>query len=123
MEMATLSKYKIPAVVIVWSNDTWGTWRSRSPIDPKGPRQRREHLHLYQQNLRYDLLANALGCYGVYVKKPDDFPGALEECYNLAVKERIPSVINCQGRKESLDKRWPPPFWGSINPGVSGYYW
>ncbi len=124
MELETLAKYRIPAVVIVWTNNTWGTWRSHCPADPKATvRNRKEHAHLFQENLRYDMLANALGCYGVYVTNPADFPGALESAYNTVVKERIPCLINCQGKKESLDKRWPPDFWGSINPGVSGYYW
>jgi thiamine pyrophosphate-dependent acetolactate synthase large subunit-like protein len=123
MEMSTLRKYHIPAVNIVWSNNTWGTWRSRSPADPKAPRERREHVHLYQENIRYDLLASSLGCYGAYVTKPEDFPKALESCYNVAVRERIPSLINCQGIKESIDKRWPPAMWGAPRPGAMSYHY
>jgi len=124
MEMNTLRKYHIPAVVLVWSNNTWGTWRSNSPTDPKSTvREPREHAHLFPENIRYDILANGLGCYGAYVTNPADFAGVFESAYNTAVKERLPSLICCQGKKESLDKRWPPDFWGAPNPGVAGYYW
>jgi len=124
MEMNTLRKYHIPAMVLVWSNNTWGTWRSNSPAKSGDPvREPREHAHLFPENVRYDMLAQGLGCYGAYVKDPADVPGVIESAYNTIVKERIPALVVFQGKKESLDKRWPPDFWGTINPGVSGYYW
>jgi acetolactate synthase-1/2/3 large subunit len=122
MEMETLAKYRVPAVVVVWSNNTWGTWRSQM-AKPGATRNPVEHCHLFQENLRYDMLAQALGCYGEYVTKPADFAPTLARAYAQTVRDRIPTLVLAQGKKESLCPEWPPNSLGSINPGVSGYYW
>jgi thiamine pyrophosphate-dependent acetolactate synthase large subunit-like protein len=57
-------------------------------------------IHLFQENLRYDKVAEALGAHGEYVTRPEDFRAALKRCYDVAVKESRPSVINCQAKKE-----------------------
>ena len=66
-------------------------------------------IHLFQENLRYDKLAEALGGHGEYVTRPADFRPALERAYEVAVKEGRPSVINCQGKKEFWDRRSSRP--------------
>jgi thiamine pyrophosphate-dependent acetolactate synthase large subunit-like protein len=117
MEIDTMAKYRLPAVVIVYNNNAWGTWvqATREP--------RAMPIHLFQENLRYDRVAEALGGHGEYVTRPADFRPALERAYQIAVNERRPSVINCQGKKEFWDReKFPPGSLGKIEPGVMSYY-
>jgi thiamine pyrophosphate-dependent acetolactate synthase large subunit-like protein len=117
MEIDTMAKYRMPAIVIVYNNNAWGTWVQAVQQPRALP------IHLFQENLRYDKLAEALGGHGEYVTKPADFRPALERAYQVAVKEGRPSVINCQGRKEFWDRqKYPPGSLGKIEPGVMSYY-
>ncbi len=116
MELETASKYRMPLIVIVYNNNAWGTWtgNSRSPVTLS--------MHLFQENLRYDKIGEALGAHGEYVSQPQDFRPALERCYQIAVKESRPSVINCQGKKEFwLRQQFPPGFLGTVEPGCMSY--
>jgi thiamine pyrophosphate-dependent acetolactate synthase large subunit-like protein len=116
MEMETLSKYRMPVVVIVYNNNAWGTWTGnrRNPLTLS--------LHLFQENVRYDRVGEALGAHGEYVTKPEEFRPALERCYQIAVKESRPSVINCQAKKEFwLRDQYPPGFLGTVEPGCMSY--
>jgi thiamine pyrophosphate-dependent acetolactate synthase large subunit-like protein len=117
MEMETLSKYRLPAVVIVYNNNAWGTW--------EGQRNNKVGLpvHLFQENLRYDKLGEALGAHGEYVTTPGDFRPALERAYQVALDESRPSVVNVQAKKEFwLRDQYEPGFLGKIEPGVMSYY-
>jgi len=117
MEMETLSKYRLPVIVIVYNNNAWGTWT--------GNRSNSKTLciHLFQENLRYDKIGEALGAHGEYVTKPEDFRPALERCYQIAVKESRPSVINCQAKKEFwIREQYPPGSLGKVEPGCMSYY-
>jgi acetolactate synthase-1/2/3 large subunit len=117
MEIDTMAKYRMPVIVIVYNNTAWGTWVQAVQQPRALP------IHLFQENLRYDKLAEALGGHGEYVTKPADFRPALERAYQVAVKEGRPSVINCQGRKEFWDRqKYPPGSLGKIEPGVMSYY-
>ncbi len=117
MEIDTMAKHKLPAIVIVYNNNAWGTWTQASREPWALP------IHLFQENLRYDKVAEALGGYGEYVTRPADFKPALERAYDVAVKESRPSVINCQGKKEFWDRqKFPPGPLGKIEPGVMSYY-
>ena len=117
MEIETLAKYRLPAVVIVYNNNAWGTW-SGAAREPLGL-----PIHLFQENLRYDKVAEALGGHGEYVVKPSEFRPALERAYDVAARERKPVLINCQGRKEFWDRgKFPPGMLGKIEPGVMSYY-
>jgi thiamine pyrophosphate-dependent acetolactate synthase large subunit-like protein len=117
MEIETLAKYRLPAVVIVYNNNAWGTWTGAADIPRALP------IHLFQENLRYDKLAEALGGYGEYVTRPSEFTPALERAYQVALKERRPTVVNCQGKKEFWDRaKFPPGSLGKIEPGVMSYY-
>jgi thiamine pyrophosphate-dependent acetolactate synthase large subunit-like protein len=117
MEIETMAKHKLPAIVIVYNNNAWGTWTQASREPWALP------IHLFQENLRYDKVAEALGGHGEYVTRPGDFKPALERAYDVAVKESRPSVINCQGRKEFWDReKFPPGTLGKIEPGVMSYY-
>lgn len=124
MEIETLAKYRMPAIVIIYNNNSWGTWASHHPPLGSGQRIRREYLHLFQENLRYDKMAEALGAYGEYVRKAEDILPALERCYEVAVTKRLPSVVNIQSKKEFWDtKTFPPGMLGKIEPGVEAYYY
>jgi thiamine pyrophosphate-dependent acetolactate synthase large subunit-like protein len=116
IEVETLSKYKIPAIVIVWNNNAWGTWPGGSRDPHVG------HVHLFQENLRYDKMGEALGAHGEYVTTPDGFTPALERAWKVAVNESRPSVINCQARKDfSSGALAPPGMLGKVEPGCMAY--
>ncbi|MBK7598478.1 MAG: thiamine pyrophosphate-binding protein [Acidobacteria bacterium] len=116
MELETASKYRMPIIVIVYNNNAWGTWSGnrRNPVTLS--------MHLFQENIRYDKLGEALGAHGEYVTQPGDFRAALERCYQIAVKESRPSVINCQAKKEFwIKEQFPPGFLGTVEPGCMSY--
>jgi thiamine pyrophosphate-dependent acetolactate synthase large subunit-like protein len=117
MELETLSKYRMPAVVIVYNNNAWGTWSGnrRSPVTLS--------VHLFQENVRYDKVGEALGAHGEYVTRPQDFRPALERAYQIARNESRPAIINCQARKEFwIKEQYPPGFLGTVEPGCMSYY-
>ena len=117
MEMETLAKYRMPAIVIVYNNNAWGTWTSRRNDKAVAG------MHVFQENLRYDMVAKGLGAHGEYVVSPEEFRPALERAYEIAVSERRPSVINCQAKKEfSVRGQYPPGFLGKTEPGCMSYY-
>lgn len=117
MEMETLAKYRMPAIVIVYNNNAWGTWTSRRNDKAVAG------MHVFQENLRYDMVAKGLGAHGEYVVRPEEFRPALERAYEIAVSERRPSVINCQAKKEfSVRDQYPPGFLGKTEPGCMSYY-
>lgn len=116
MELETAAKYRMPIIVIIYNNNAWGTWTGnrRNPVTMS--------LHLFQENVRYDKVGEALGAHGEYVTKPADFRPALERCYQIAAKESRPSVINCQAKKEFwIKEQFPPGFLGTVEPGCMSY--
>ena len=116
MELETLSKYQLPAVVIIYNNNAWGTWSGQASNQVGLP------VHLFQENLRYDKMGEALGAHGEYVTAPQDFRPALERAYQIARDESRPAVINVQARKEFWLRDQPPGFLGKVEPGVMSYY-
>ncbi len=116
MEIETLSKYQLPAVIIIYNNNAWGTWSGQASNQVGLP------VHLFQENLRYDKMGEALGAHGEYVTAPQDFRPALERAYQIARDESRPAVINVQARKEFWLREQPPGFLGKVEPGVMSYY-
>ena len=117
MELETLSKYRLPAVLIVYNNNAWGTWSGQQNNDVALP------VHLFQENLRYDKLGEALGAHGEYVTKAAEMRPALERAYQVALDESRPSIINVQAKKEFwLRDQYPPGFLGKVEPGLMSYY-
>ncbi|HYZ62063.1 MAG TPA: thiamine pyrophosphate-binding protein, partial [Acetobacteraceae bacterium] len=117
MEVETLAKYRMPAIVIVYNNNSWGTWYAARNEANRAP------LHLFQEGLRYDKVAEGLGGHGEYVRTPDEFRPALERAWKVAVNESRPTVINCQAKKDFWVKEaYEPGFLGKVEPGVMAYY-
>lgn len=117
MEVETLAKYRLPVIIIVYNNNAWGTWFGNSRTELHST------LHVFQENLRYDQLAKALGANGEYVTRPEEFTPALKRAYEVALKDSLPTVINCQAKKEFWDKKqYEPGFLGKVEPGVMAYY-
>jgi thiamine pyrophosphate-dependent acetolactate synthase large subunit-like protein len=116
-EVETLAKYRMPAVIIVYNNNAWGTWLPARESAVRSP------LHVFQENLRYDRVAEALGGRGEYVRTAAEFRPALERAYQTAARESVPVVVNCQGRKEFwVRDQFAPGFLGKVEPGVMAYY-
>ena len=115
-ELDTFNKYKIPAVVLVYNNDSWGMW-------PAAVRSKRSmHMYLFQENIRYDKTAESLGAYGEYASTPEQLRGALDRCYKVASEQRIATLINCKGMKEFTSSRdFPPGPPQKVEPGVGSY--
>lgn len=117
MEIDTMCKYRIPAIMVVYNNNAWGTWAG-ARNDP-----RVAHVHLFQENLRYDKMSEALGGHGEYVTRPEEFTPALERAWKHAVDNSLPTVINCQAKKEFWlgGKEWAPGMLGQVEPGCMSY--
>ena len=122
MEMETLSKYRIPVVLIVYNNNAWGVWR----FGQSGGRRnnaRTYHMYVFQENLRYEKIGEALGVRGEYVNRAEDFLPALERSYRIAAAEGVSTVVNCQAIKEFWSsKDYPPGFMQKVEPGCMSYF-
>ena len=118
MEFETLGKYRIPAIMIVYNNNAWGVWTSGAGRGAV----RAQHMYLFQENLRYEKIAEALGCNGEYVTSPEQMTPALERAYKLASDEGISTLINCQGKKEFWTNQYPPSMPRHFAPGALAYY-
>ncbi|MBZ5611826.1 MAG: thiamine pyrophosphate-binding protein [Acidobacteriia bacterium] len=112
-ELDTAAKYKIPVVAIVYNNNSWGMW-------PNAVGSARSiHMYLFQENLRYDKMAEGLGARGEYVHTPDEFRAALKRSYDAASKQQISTLINCQALKEFTSARdYPPGNYMNAEPGT-----
>ena len=116
-EVETLAKYRIPAIIVVYNNNAWGTWAGYAN------QPRVAHVHQFQENLQYHKIAEALGGRGEYVSKPAELAPALGRAWQVAVNERLPTVINCQAKKEFWlgGSQWGPGMLGKIEPGCMSY--
>lgn len=115
-ELDTASKYKIPIIAIIYNNNSWGMW-------PSAIRSARSmHMYLFQENLRYDKLAEGLGVNGEYARTPEQFRGALERGFKLAMEDNTSTLINCQALKEFTSARdYPPGVSLNPEPGVGAF--
>ena len=73
------------------------------------------HMYLFQQNLRYDKMAEGVGVRGEYVRTPEELKAALARSYQAADKDKVSTLINCQAIKEFTSARDYPPG-VSLNP-------
>ncbi|MBX9601706.1 MAG: twin-arginine translocation signal domain-containing protein [Bryobacteraceae bacterium] len=111
MEIETMAKYKMPVVLIVYNNNAWGIMSQGKPV----------HMYLFQENLRYDKIGESLGARGEYVTKPADFLPALKRSYQIAARERVSTVINCQAKREFWTQQFAPGMLGKVEPGCMAY--
>ena len=116
-EIDTFCKYRVPAIIIVYNNNAWGTWAGYRNMP------RVAHVHQFQENLQYHKISEALGGNGEYVTKPEEMKPALERAWEVAVNDRLPTVINCQAKKEFWlgGKEYPPGMLGQVEPGCMSY--
>ena len=115
-EIETAAKYKVPVIGVVYNNNAWGTWTSAAGS------ARSLHLHLFHENLRYDLMAENLGARGEYVRTPEELRAALKRSYDAAAKDRVSTLINVQGIKEFTSaKLYPPGVTTNPEPSVGAF--
>jgi len=115
MEFDTLTKYKIPAIMTVYNNNAWGMITAAA-----GPRS--HHMYLFQENLRYDRIAEALGARGEYVTTPEQYKAALGRAYQAAVKDKLSTLINVQSSRDFLSTQaFPPGTPRNLEPGATAY--
>src|SRR5262245_722817 len=108
-ELETAAKYKIPVVAVIYNNNSWGMWPNAATS------ARSMHMYIFQENLRYDKMAEGLGVRGEYVRTPEEFREALKRSYQIAAKENVSTLINCQALKEfTSGKDYPPG--NAMNP-------
>jgi thiamine pyrophosphate-dependent acetolactate synthase large subunit-like protein len=111
-ELDTAAKYKIPVICVVYNNNSWGMW----PSAVGNPRSM--HMYIFQENLRYDKMAEGLGARGEYVRTQQEFRSALRNAYDAASKNRVSTLINVQALKEfTVAKDYPPG--NKVNPEPS----
>jgi len=114
MEFDTLTKYGIPAIMTVYNNNAWGMITAAN-----GPRT--HHMYMFQENLRYDKIAEALGARGEYVTTPDQYKAALKRAYEAATREKAATLINVQSSRQFLTNQFPPGTPRNVEPGVTAY--
>jgi len=115
-EFDTAAKYKIPIITVVYNNNSWGMWPSAVGS------ARTMHMYLFQENLRYDKMAEGLGVHGEYVTTPEQMREALKRSYQIASKENVSSLINVQALKEFTSGRdYPPGIALPAEPGVGAF--
>ena len=83
LELDTFVKYKLPVICIVYNNDCWGTFTMAESTP------RALHMYLFQENLRYDKMAENLGTRGEYVRTPEELRAALKRSYDAAEKQGL----------------------------------
>jgi len=115
-ELDTAAKYKIPVIAVVYNNNCWGMFPAAIGS------ARSMHLYLFQENLRYDKMAEGLGARGEYVRTPEELRAALKRSYDAASKETISSLINVQALKEfTSGNQYPPGIALPTEPGVGAF--
>jgi thiamine pyrophosphate-dependent acetolactate synthase large subunit-like protein len=114
-ELDTAAKYKLPVIAVVYNNNSWGMWPNAVSS------ARSMHLYLFQENLRYDQMAQGLGALGEYVRTPEELKAALARSYQVAAKENLSTLINCQALKDFTSPRaYPPGVSLNPEPGCGG---
>jgi thiamine pyrophosphate-dependent acetolactate synthase large subunit-like protein len=113
LELDTFVKYKLPVICVVYNNDCWGTFT----MAESSPRAL--HMYLFQENLRYDKMAENLGTRGEYVRTPEDLRAALKRSYDAAARQGYSTLINCQGIREfNVSRLYPPGLIFGPEPGI-----
>ena len=115
-EFDTAAKYKIPLIVVVYNNNSWGMWPAALGS------ARSMHMYLFQENLRYDKMAEGLGARGEYVQTPEELRAALKRSYQIAAKEQVSTLINVQALKDFTNgSAYAPGIALPVEPGVGAF--
>ncbi|MBI1764262.1 MAG: thiamine pyrophosphate-binding protein [Acidobacteria bacterium] len=115
-ELETAAKYKIPVINLVYNNNSWGMWPNAVTS------ARSMHMYVFQENLRYDKMAEGLGARGEYVRTPEELREALKRSYQAAAKDGLSTLINCQALKEFTSaKDYPPGNAMNAEPGCGAF--
>jgi len=115
-ELDTAAKYKIPIISVIYNNNAWGMWPSALAS------AKSMHMYLFQENLRYDKMAEGLGARGEYVRTVEEMRDALKRSYEAAAKQNVSTLINVQALKEfTSGKDYPPGIALNPEPGVGGF--
>lgn len=86
MELDTAFRHKVPIVVIISNNARWGICMNQQ----KGLYGTECTMGTQLSSTRYDLIAQAMDCFGETVEEPDQIRPALERAFNAGK----PSVLN-----------------------------
>jgi thiamine pyrophosphate-dependent acetolactate synthase large subunit-like protein len=112
-ELDTFVKYQLPVICIVYNNDCWGTFTMAASTP------RAAHMYLFQEDLRYDKMAEHLGARGEYVRTPEELRAALRRSYDAACKQGSSTLINCRGLADfNLPDHFPPGLDFAPEPGL-----
>ena len=111
MELDTAVKYKLPVICVVYNNACWSSYTQAKRVAPKAT-----HIHLHQENIRYDIMAQGLGARGELVQTPEALRAALQRAYDAASREKLSTLINCHGLKEFSDPQTHAPVVASFHP-------
>ena len=115
-ELDTAAKYKIPIIAVIYNNNSWGMWPSAVGS------ARSMHMYLFQENLRYDKMAEGLGARGEYVRTVEEMRDALKRSYQAAARDQVSTLINVQALKEFTSGRdYPPGIALNAEPGVGAF--
>jgi len=82
MEIETAAKYNLPIVIVLHNNNAWF---------PRLGTDQEAKAYTFQPRLRYDRMAEALGCYGQFVDDPAEVKPAIKR----ALESGKPSLVNC----------------------------
>lgn len=93
MDMETLLRYKLPAVIVLFNNSSWG---GRSV----GHDQYYWNMDSWDNlaGIRYDKMFKELGCHTEYVENPKDAIPALERAFNSG----LPALVHVVGDATEL---------------------
>jgi len=80
MEIETASRYNLPIVVVLHNNSGWFPG-ARRMLEVDGGAEADLRAFEFQTGLRYEKVAEGLGCYGEYVEDPDEIRPALERAF------------------------------------------
>ena len=113
LELDTFVKYRLPVICIVYNNACWGTYTMATETP------RAMHMYMFQENLRYDKMAENLGTRGEFVQTPEELRAALKRSYDAAAKHGYSTLINCHGLADfNLSGLFPPGLDFSPEPGI-----
>jgi acetolactate synthase-1/2/3 large subunit len=115
MELETAVREQVPIVVIVAVDDAWGMEKTAFIAQGLGPRDW-ANRGIEIGPVRYDGVAQSMGCHGEYVDQVDQLQPALER----AVQSGKPAVIHVQVDRDLNSK---PPGWEQFRKAraVRGY--